>query len=50
MHLGRSNSANTTKTRPDTWLPKSRAGGQAPYLRLLHQLGRGSEAKDRKKK
>ena len=37
------------KTRPDTRLPKSRAGGQGPYLRSLHHLGRSSEAKDRKK-
>ena len=27
---------------------KSRAGGQGPYLRSLHHLGRSSEAKDRK--
>ena len=37
------------KTRPDTRLPQSRAGGQGPYLRSLHHLGRSSEAKDRKK-
>ena len=36
------------ETRLDTWLPKSRAGGQGPYLRPLHHLGRSSEAKDRK--
>ena len=36
------------KTRPDTRLPKSRAGGQVPYLRPLHHLGRSSKAKDRK--
>ena len=36
-------------TKPDTRLPKSRAGGQGPYLRLLDHLGRSSEAKDRKK-
>ena len=36
------------KTRPDTWLPKLRAGGQGPYLRSLHHLGRSSEAKNRK--
>ena len=34
------------KTRPDTRLPKSRAGGQGLYLRSLHHLGRSSEAKD----
>ena len=33
------------ETRPDTQLPKSRAGGQGPYLRPLHHLGRSSEAK-----
>ena len=37
------------KTRPDTQLPKSRAGGQGLYLRSLDHLGRSSEAKDRKK-
>ena len=37
-----------TKTRPDTWLPQSRAGGQGPYLRSLDHLGRGSKAVDRK--
>ena len=36
------------RTRPDTWLPQSRAGGQGPYLRSLDHLGRSSEAKDRK--
>ena len=36
------------ETRPDTRLPKSRAGGQGPYLRSLDHLGRNSEAKDRK--
>ena len=30
------------KTRPDTRLPKSRAGGQGPYLRSLDCLGRSS--------
>ena len=34
------------KTRPDTRLPQSRGGGQGPYLRSLHHLGRSSEAKD----
>ena len=37
------------KTRSDTRLPKSRAGGQGPYLRSLHHLGRSSEARNRKK-
>ena len=36
------------KTRPDTRLPKSRAGGQGSYLRPLYHLGRSSKAKDRK--
>ena len=31
------------KTRPDTRLPKSRAGGQGSYLRSLDDLGRSSE-------
>ena len=30
------------ETRPDTRLPKSRAGGQGPYLRSLDHLGRSS--------
>ena len=34
------------ETRPDTRLPKSCAGGQGPYLRLLNQLGRSSEVKE----
>ena len=38
------------KTRPDTRLPKSRAGGQGLFLRSPHHLGRSSEATDRKKK
>ena len=38
------------ETRPDTRLPKSRAGGQGPYLRPLHHLGRSSKAKDPKNK
>ena len=37
-------------TRPDTRLPLSRAGGQGLYLRPLDDLGRRSEAIDRKKK
>ena len=36
------------RTRPDTRLPQSRAGGQGPYLRSLDHLGRSTEAKDRK--
>ena len=36
------------KTRPDTRLPQSRAGGQRLYLRSLNHLGRSSEATDRK--
>ena len=34
------------KTRPDTRLPKSRAGGQGPYLRSPDHLGRSSECKE----
>ena len=37
-------SMTTRKTRPDTRLPQSRAGGQE-----LHHLGRSGEAIDRKK-
>ena len=37
------------RTRPDTRLPQSRAGGQELYLRSLDHLGRSSEAKDHKK-
>ena len=33
-------------TRPDTRLPKSRAGGQGPYLRSPNHLGRSSEVKE----
>ena len=36
------------KTRPDTQLPQSRAGGQKPYLRSLDHLGRSSEVNDTK--
>ena len=36
------------KTRLDTRLPQSRAGGQGPYLRSLDHLGWSCEAKDRK--
>ena len=31
--------------RPNTRLPKSRAGGQGPYLRSPDHLGRSSEVK-----
>ena len=41
---------NLLTTRPDTRLPKSRVGGQGPYLRPLHHLGRSSGAKDPPKK
>ena len=34
------------KTRPDTRLTQSRAGGQGPYLRSLDHMGRSSEVKD----
>ena len=34
------------RTRPDTRLLKSRAGGQGPYLRLPNHLGRSSEVKE----
>ena len=33
------------KTRPDTRLPKSRAGGQGLYLRSPDHLGRSREVK-----
>ena len=33
---------NEKKTRPDTRLPQSRAGGQGPYLRSPDHLGRSS--------
>ena len=35
----------TKRTRPDTRLPQSRAGGQGPKLRSLDHLGRSSEVK-----
>ena len=35
------------RTRPDTRLPQSRAGGQGLYLRSLDHLGWSSETKDR---
>ena len=40
---------NLAKTRLDTRLPQSRAGGQGLYLRSFHHLGRSSDSKDRKK-
>ena len=33
-------------TRPDTRLPKSRAGGQGPYLRSVEHLGRSGIAEN----
>ena len=36
---------NYIKTRPDTRLPQSRAGGQGPYLRSPEHLGRSGKAK-----
>ena len=33
------------RTRPDTRLPKSRAGGQGPYLKSLDHLGSSSGVK-----
>ena len=37
---------DVTKTRPGTRLPKSRAGGQGPYLRSPDNLGGSSEVKE----
>ena len=37
---------NEKKTRPDTRLPKSRAGGQGPYLRSLDNVGRSSDVQE----
>ena len=37
---------NFVETRPDTRLPKSRVGGQGPYLRSPDHLGRSSEVKE----
>ena len=34
------------KTRPDTRLPQSRAGGQGPYFRSVEHLGRSGIAKN----
>ena len=39
------NKKKKKRTRPDTRLPKSRAGGQGPYLRSLDHLGRSGEVK-----
>ena len=36
------------KTRPDTWLPKSHAGGQGAYLTSPDHLGGSSEVKEKK--
>ena len=36
------------KTRPDTRLPQSRAGGQGPYMRSHHHLSTSCEVKYRK--
>ena len=36
----------TNVSRPDTRLPKSRAGGQGPYLRSPDYFGRSSEVKE----
>ena len=38
------------KTSADTWLPKSRVGGQGPYLRSLDHLGSSSEVKEQTQK
>ena len=43
------NTMKRGKTRPDTRLPQSRAGGQGLYFRLPNHLGRSSDAKHRKK-
>ena len=37
---------NIDKTRPDTRLPQSRAGGQGPYLRSVEHLGRSGIARN----
>ena len=44
MHARAQAVVNTT--RPDTRLPKSRAGGQGPYLRSPDHLGRSSEVRE----
>ena len=33
-------------TKPETWLPKSRAGGQGPYLSSVEHLGRSGIVKN----
>ena len=38
------------RSRPDTRLSQSRAGGQGPYLRSLDHFGRSIQAKDKKEK
>ena len=48
-YLSRGSDAKTAgiiRTRPDTRLPKSRAGGQGPYLRSPDNLGRSREVKE----
>ena len=40
--------ATVRKTRPDTRLPQSRAGGQGPYFRSVEHLGSSSMAKKTK--
>ena len=40
------NKERERKTRQDTRVPKSRAGGQGPYLRSQDHLGRSSEVKE----
>ena len=37
-----------TETRPDTWLPQLRVGGQGPYLRSLDHFGRSCEIQEMK--
>ena len=37
------------ETRPDTRLPQSRVGGQEPFLRSLHHLGRSKDRKNPKR-
>ena len=43
--MNRKRNQNRKKTRPDTRLPQSRAGGQGPYLRSVEHLSRSSKAK-----
>ena len=42
--------ADCIKTRPDTRLPKSRAGGKGRYFKSMKHLGRNSKANALKKK